>query len=76
MHTLVKLITDDDGELTNDASWHYADHHGDASRLFCSGHVFGPGESSAEFETKTVHKGGITCKFCLERIKLVKAIKL
>lgn len=75
-HQIVKLITDDDGDLTNDSRWHYVVSFDGADRTLCTLHVFGFGESEAEYKEKTVSKGGITCPACLGIIKEFKAIKL
>lgn len=76
MHTLVQLITDDDGDLTHDNSWHWIMDLDGADRLLCNGHVFGEGESNAKYKLKNVKKGGITCGKCLSIIKEIKSIKL
>lgn len=73
---LVKLITDDDGRKVDRPAWHYVTHWSDGERTLCSGEVFGPGESQAEYKEKEVDKGGITCNRCLAIIKEIKAIKL
>jgi hypothetical protein len=72
MPKIVRFNTDEDGlpeEFNN--VWHWVDHTGQEDRAFCSGQVFGLGESTIEFEQKI---GNITCKFCIDRIKAVKAI--
>lgn len=75
-HTVVKITVNDDGDKYQDPKWHLYDRFGDSDRTFCSGEVFGFGESIAEFKTKIVEKGGITCHLCLKRIKSIKSIKL
>lgn len=76
MHTIVKFITNDDGDKHPSSDWHYVDTFGDADRSFCGGEVFGMGESSLQYESKEVLKGGITCPLCLRRIKEIKSLKL
>lgn len=76
MHQVVQLITDDDGDKTDDQRWHYVVSFDGADRTLCTLHVFGFGESVAEFNEKTVKKGGITCESCLRIIKEFKTIKL
>ncbi|MCS4309695.1 hypothetical protein M2404_004072 [Rheinheimera pacifica] len=76
-HRVVQIIVDDDGELTNNESWHLVIEDIDSSpRALCTGEVFGYGESSAKFKEKTVARGGITCAACLKIIKRYKAVKL
>lgn len=73
---LVKIIFDDDGEATNNDSWHLAVQPDGSPRTLCTGEVFGGGEGEAVYKTKSVERGGITCPKCLEIIKQFKAIKL
>lgn len=77
MHRLVKIIKNDDGDPTGDDNWHLVDpgnEQGDAS--LCTQEFFGLGESNAEFETKEVERGGITCPRCLRKVRDYKAIRL
>lgn len=76
MHKVVQLITDDDGDKTNDIRWHYVVDFDGAERTLCTLHVFGFGESMAEFKEKIVSRGGITCSLCIRIIKEFKEIKL
>lgn len=74
---LVKIIRDDDGTLTENDSWHLVDptnRQGQAA--LCTQEFFGFGESLIEFETKQAKRGGITCERCLEKIRVLKAIRL
>ena len=77
MNFLVKILTSDDGEPRDlDLQyWHYVIND-DAERTLCEGEAFGEGESSCEYERKSVKRGGITCPDCLLKIKKIKAIKL
>jgi hypothetical protein len=70
---VVKMITDDNSMPYTNDYWHYGQKWGDAPRILCDGHVYGFGESEAQFEEK---KGKITCPSCIAIIKRVKAIKL
>lgn len=73
---LVQITVDEDGADTDNSSWHYV-HYPDASpRTLCTGEVFGSGEGSAQYKSKIVSRGGITCSECLKIIKQIKAIKL
>jgi hypothetical protein len=76
MHELVKIIADNDGDETGDESWHFFQNFDSSPRTVCGGEVFGDGEGEAVFKTKTVARGGITCRKCLKIIKEFKAIKL
>lgn len=77
MHTIVRLITDDDGEANPDAKlWHLVDpgmRNGEAA--LCTGEYFGEGEQAVGVQ-KTVKRGGITCPLCLDKLKDYKAIRL
>lgn len=70
---VVKMITDDSGDDYWNNHWHYISNWGDAPRVLCDGHVFGEGESSAEYETKI---GKVSCPSCIKIIKEMKAVKL
>ncbi len=86
MNQLVKIIRDDDGDETGDASWHLVDPCNPLGEtVLCTKEFFGQGESSkfeaggedcVQFETKSVPHGGITCKNCLAILKAYKAVKL
>lgn len=73
MEYVVRFDTDEDGceEEKNDI-WHWSDHTNEG-RAFCSGQVFGYGESAIKYEAK---KGKITCPECIARIKAIKKVKL
>lgn len=73
---LVRIIEDEDGEATNNDSWHLAVQPDSSPRTLCTGEAFGGSEGAAVYETKSVKRGGITCPKCLEIIKQFKAIKL
>lgn len=77
MQTLVMLFTDEDGfEVPKeDRRWCYACNDGPAAHAYCSGQVFGMGESAVIFEIKSAERG-ITCPKCREMIKRIKEVKL
>lgn len=75
-HSLVKLLTDDDGEKYKNKFWHLVHSPDGSRRTVCTGECFGLGEGDATYKSKRVEKGGITCPQCLEIIKWYKAIKL
>ena len=78
LNKLVKVILNDDGDIPMfPDDWHLVDvanFQGDA--VLCTGEYFGDGEGEVVYETKEVIRGGITCKKCLESLKLYKAVKL
>jgi hypothetical protein len=76
MNTLVKFITDEDGDEHTSKDWHYVIDSSGSDMALCTSEVFGSGEGAAEFKTKTTKKGGITCEDCLVIIKQVKSIKI
>lgn len=74
---LVRISRNDDGDATNDNSWHLIDPGNDQGpAALCTQEFFGYGESSCEFETKSVKRGGVTCRNCVRLIKIYKAVKL
>ena len=77
MHTLVKILSSDDGEPRDKdlQYWHWIENRTGTATL-CEGEFFGSGESACEYEIKEVQRGGITCPVCLEIIKEFKKIKL
>lgn len=75
-HTLVKILTYDDGSKSVSNKWHWIEHQAATNRTLCEGVAFGIGDSDVKFVTKTVDKGGITCPACLSIIKQYKSIKL
>lgn len=77
LNELVKIIRSDDGDLTENDSWHLVDPTNDQGpAALCTQEFFGFGESMVEFETKTAKRGGVTCPECLKKIRLMKAVKL
>jgi hypothetical protein len=77
MNTLVKIITTDDGNETNDNNWHLVDPGnplGEAT--LCGEEFFGGGESACEFELKESKRGGVTCPKCLTRLRIYKSVCL
>lgn len=75
-HMLVRFITHYDGDDAEDDFWHLVTPIADGDQAFCSSEYFGFGESTAEYETKTVKRGGITCPECLSKLQSLKEIKL
>ena len=77
MNKLVKILYDDDGEKIENPVWHLVD---PANLLgpsaLCSGEYFGYGESSVVYEEKEVVRGGIECRACIDKIKLIKSVRL
>lgn len=73
MEQVVKILYNEDGEKEDSPKWHWINTFGDSPRAFCTGEVFGYGEGSAVYKSKT---GKITCPHCIELIKRIKAIKL
>jgi len=77
MHSLVKITSDDDGDEKPDPQWCLVDPSNfSGPAALCTQEYFGDGESSCVYETKEVRRAGITCRLCLEKLKLMKAIKL
>lgn len=76
MHTVVKIITRDDGEKVDNQVWCLSHVIAGGNATFCTGEYYGFGESSCEFKEKEVQKAGITCNDCLAKIKIIKSIKL
>lgn len=78
MNTLVRIITNDDGEPTgNPFDWHLTDPcNRQGAATLCTGEFYGIGESACTYEVKEVLRGGITCKLCNEFIRTYKSVKL
>lgn len=76
MNRLVKILTDDLGEKRDNPKWCLIHEIAGGNATFCGGEYFGSGESGCEFLTKKSKRGGITCPDCLEKIKIIKAVKL
>jgi len=79
MNSLVKLLTDDDGDPVDkeDQRWHLVDPCNRGGRAtLCTGEFFGLGESQCEYEEKTAERGGITCQHCVQKLKAYKAVRL
>jgi hypothetical protein len=77
MNTLIKLLTDEDGEAIEEPRWCLADPcAADASRVLCCGSTYGYGESSVKYETKEIKRGGIECPACLRILNIYKGVKL
>jgi len=75
-HTVVKILTNDDGDEYENPQWHLSWDFDGSDRTFCGGEVYGLGESIATYKSKSVEKGGITCGRCLAFIKQIKSVKL
>jgi hypothetical protein len=71
---LVLFITDDDGSPVENDKWHLVQNFGDAPRSLCGGHVFGLGESRAEFKSKTGTVKSVTCENCNEIVNWFKSL--
>ena len=75
-HTLVQIIIDDDLQETNNLDWHLVDPGNPCgTAALCTGEFFGDGESAVSYKTKTVKRGGITCKKCMDVLLSYKAIR-
>ena len=77
-HTVTKITARDDGYQVekSDQVWCLViTSCGDAATL-CTNEYIGSAQGSAEFVCKDVQRGGITCPDCLEKIAIIKAIKL
>jgi hypothetical protein len=80
MHTLVKLLINEDEDVQMSNVWHFRTHAGGSYMLLCTGEVYDTeshqGEGYALAVEKTVQLGGITCPDCMDIIKNMKSIKL
>ena len=56
--------------------WHLVVNECGSDMTFCGGQVYTFGDTAGVFKTKTVKRGGITCKNCLDKIKRIKAVRL
>lgn len=78
MQQLAKQLIDEDRRPIpeDEQVWHVLDDAmGDVS-ILCTGEFVDYGCGEGEYLFKTVKRGGITCKKCLERIMYYKSIKL
>ncbi len=77
MNELVKIIRDDDGVLTRNNDWHLVDPCNDQGpAALCTQEFFGFGESSVEYERKSVARGGVTCERCIKKIEGYQRVQL
>jgi len=78
MNTLIRLHTHDDGSEHDLAEyWHLADPtNSQGPAILCTQEYYGYGESGCKYDFKIVKKGGITCPDCLEKLKILKGVKL
>ena len=78
MNELVRILSDDDGELREkkDQYWHLVEVIAGSNGTFCEAEFFGEAESCCKYETKRVNRVGITCPKCLSRLKWCKAVRL
>lgn len=75
MNSLVKITADEDGDEIPNAPWCLSVSIGGSPSAFCTMQVYGYGEGSAKFETKSAVRG-ITCPDCIAKIKEIKAVRL
>lgn len=75
-HTVVKILTSDQGEKYDKPKWHLVTEIAGGNATLCGGEYFGSGESGCDYKVKRVDKGGITCEDCLKEIRIIKALKL
>ena len=75
-HKIVKMFTDEDGEVFEFPTWCLSIHKAGVDMRLCDGLVYGYGIGGAQVITKMVNKGAITCEDCLLEIKTIKSIKL
>lgn len=75
-HEVVKILVNEDGDKQHSPKWHLVIEHSGSLMALCTSEVFGYGEGSAEYKTKEVQRGGITCLRCLGIIKKFKRLKL
>ncbi len=77
-HKVVKILINEDGDKSDDNSWHYYSEGLSDFYVLCSMELLhdGCGVPDKNMKIKSVEKGGITCKDCLEIIKTIKSIKL
>ena len=76
INPLVKFFVDGDGEVIDKPVWHLVDCFLSDPAALCTGEYFGYGQSDTVYEEKTVKRGGITCRLCLEKIKAIKGVRL
>lgn len=81
MNHLAKQLVDDDGVPVpvDEQCWHYVMAVTDDDALLCSGEYIvdaSSGGKGAQYQTKLVKRGGITCSQCLKLIRQIKAIAL
>lgn len=72
---VVKITKSEFGE-SQTSNWHLVSPITAEPATLCGGEYFGLGQSDAEFEEKSVSRGGVTCQVCLRIIQAVKAVKL
>ncbi|PSV27616.1 hypothetical protein [Photobacterium sp. GB-72] len=76
---LVKIIKNDDGDILPNVEqeWCLVDANPslDVARVLCTQAVLDI-DTNAEWEEKSVARGGITCDKCITIIKAYKAVKL
>ena len=76
MHTVAKIISDNDGNKCNQLITHLVIDSGGSNVLACSGECFELGEGLAVGESWEVNKDGINCKECLKIITFYKKLKI
>ena len=75
-HRTVHLTINEDDESVDDGKTHLCVKRMGSQMVLCTGEVFGFGEGAARGIVKTVNRGGINCKNCLDEIHELKSVKL
>ena len=77
-HTVVKIFSDMHGEKRDKADlvWHLSINQGGDNNTLCEGEFYGLGAGTTDYMIKHVEKGGVTCKNCLDYIRIIKDVKL
>lgn len=79
---IVKLTTVDDWQSKESARhidkpvWCLVVESCGDNATFCKNEYFGEGQSSCNYELKTVTKNGVTCPDCLKMISKIKSINI
>ena len=81
MNNLVLQLVDDDGDPVElqDQRWHVLHESTGEAAMLCTGEFVDDASSSgngSRYALRSVIRGGITCKKCLEIVRTIKSIKL